>query len=590
MRGSRTGSRAKGRKQTAVERRHAEIAGSTGGLRLTQAGFERREEEWRHQVEVLDIELQQIERQILAAERRRDIALRELNNHQRQIEHSGEVHDFLRDKFTSHQLYLFLQQDTAALHAQMYELALHTARQAQRAFNYERGHTARTFVTPQTWDHLREGLQAGERLQLALREMEHAYLGVNTREYELTKHVSLRLHSPFAFLQLLTTGTCEIDIPEWMFDLDYPGHYLRRIKNVTLTVPAVAGPYTGVHCRLTLLRSTTRIHPHLSDPPHGCCPDGRPGNGYPALPDDPRIVNQYAATEAIATSSGQNDAGMFELNFRDERYLPFEFAGAVSRWRIELPPENNQFDLDTVADVVLHLNFTAREGGELLRAAANEIAQRYLPGAGIRFFDVQRDMTDAWHRFHTRADGSADLPLRLSRAMLPFLTGRRQVLITRIELFFEATGAEHSAHRLVEFLAGAATTTDHRHATNDHPRSATHELRCAASADWPELYHGVLDDIELGPLDRSDERELGTFRFTRPGEISRVFMLCRYEARDVTDRGRTPAVAGAPRWDDRGRDGHTAQSPTLRGTDGRPDTPPPLLAPATPGRSMPTMS
>ena len=37
----------------------------------------------------------------------------------------------------------------------------------------------------------------------------------------------------------------------------------------------------------------------------------------------------YAAREAIATSSGQNDSGLFELNFRDERYLPFEFHGAM---------------------------------------------------------------------------------------------------------------------------------------------------------------------------------------------------------------------------------------------------------------------
>ena len=35
---------------------------------------------------MLGIEIEQIERQILGAERRRDIALRELNNHQRQIE------------------------------------------------------------------------------------------------------------------------------------------------------------------------------------------------------------------------------------------------------------------------------------------------------------------------------------------------------------------------------------------------------------------------------------------------------------------------------------------------------------------------
>ena len=105
---------------------------------------------------------------------------------------------------------------------------------------------------------------------------------------------------------------------------------------------------------------------------------------------------RYAATEAIATSSGQNDSGLFELSFRDERYLPFEFAGAVSRWRIELPPETNFFDLDTLSDVVLHLNYTAREGGDALAAAAAEAARCRLPGDGLRLFDVRRDLSDAW--------------------------------------------------------------------------------------------------------------------------------------------------------------------------------------------------
>ncbi|MET0453846.1 MAG: neuraminidase-like domain-containing protein [Mycobacterium sp.] len=518
----------------------AEIASSNAGLRLSQAGFERREEEWRHQVEILDIDLQQIERQILAGERRRDVALRELNNHQRQVEHSAEVHDFLRDKFTSHALYLFLQQDTAALHSQMYELALHTAHQAQRAFNYERGHTASRFVKPEVWDHLREGLQAGDRLQLALRQMEHAYLAANTRDYELTKHFSLRLHFPLEFLRLASTGVCEVDIPEWMFDLDYPGHFLRRIKNVTLTIPAVVGPYTGVQCRLTLLSSTTRVNPHLADPPHSCCPDGRPGNGYLALPDDPRMVNQYAAAEAIATSSGQNDAGMFELNFRDERYLPFEFAGAVSRWRIELPSENNQFDIDTVADVMLNLHYTAREGGEILRRAATEITQRRLPGAGVRFFDVQRDMGDAWHRFHSRQDGSGDrpLPLRLSRGMFPFLTGQREIRINRIELLFEAAGAVPSAHQLVEFVD-----------TRGEPDcGGIREIRCVASAEWPGLYHGVVD-VDLGPLGGGIERELALFRFAGcPSDVTRAFVFCHYQAHqahqadEVAGGHRSPSI------------------------------------------------
>lgn len=109
------------------------------------------------------------------------------------------------------------------------------------------------------------------------------------------------------------------------------------------------------------------------------------------------MIVQYTAREATATSSGQNDAGLFELNFRDERYLPFEFEGAVSRWRIELPQENNQFDVETLTDVILHLNYTAREGGDVLRQAANELAQRHLPGAGLRFFDMRHEFPDTWH-------------------------------------------------------------------------------------------------------------------------------------------------------------------------------------------------
>ena len=32
-------------------------------------------------------------------------------------------------------------------------------------------------------------------------------------------------------------------------------------------------------------------------------------------------------------------AGMFETNLRDERFLPFEGAGAISSWTLTLPSE-----------------------------------------------------------------------------------------------------------------------------------------------------------------------------------------------------------------------------------------------------------
>ncbi len=157
-------------------------------------------------------------------------ALRQLNNLAQQKQQAAEIQDFLRDKFTNHALYLFLQQETAALHRQMFDIAWCWARQAQRAFQLERELTTQTYLPLNVWDGLHEGLMAGERLSTALRAMEKAYFDQNRREQELVTRLSLRLDFPLAFLQLKATGACEIEIPEWRLDREYPGHYLRRIK------------------------------------------------------------------------------------------------------------------------------------------------------------------------------------------------------------------------------------------------------------------------------------------------------------------------------------------------------------------------
>ena len=90
---------------------------------------------------------------------------------------------------------------------------------------------------------------------------------------------------------------------------------------------------------MTLLSSKDSKYtdPRVDAPSTGCCCDCSVHDGYDACVHDPRIVHMYGAEEAIATSSGQNDSGMFELNLHDERRLPFEFHGAVCRLRIEMP-------------------------------------------------------------------------------------------------------------------------------------------------------------------------------------------------------------------------------------------------------------
>ncbi|MFN0214194.1 MAG: neuraminidase-like domain-containing protein [Saprospiraceae bacterium] len=501
----------------------AEKHSSNGNLELTRAGWERREAEWKHQVDVLTIEIHQIERQILAAERRRDIALLELNNHQQQIENASEVHDFLRDKFTNHALYLWMQQETAALHYKMYELALHCARQAQRAFNFERGHLARNFIPNDLWDNLHEGLLAGERLSLALKQMDKAYYDENTREYEITKHISLRMHDPVQLLRLRETGYCEIELPEWLFDLDKPGHYMRRVKNVTVTLPSVAGPYTSINARLTLLSSKTRVSPKLIHS-EKCCSKPDCSNGYETIPDDSRFVNLYATTEAIATSTGQQDSGMFELNFRDDRYLPFEFAGTDSRWRLELPHENNFFDMSTLTDVVMHLNYTAREGGDLLRKAANDCAQKHLPGDGLRLFDVKQEMTDAWYLFQSDEKKRKELRLALNRSMFPYLPGNQKVWVDGLDIFFETCNPCPSDGMTVQFKVDPAFAD----LLPDECDVDIIEIDCVRSKEWPDLYHGTMR-AKLGPLPHGNAKPFGVFLFPEGIEkLDEVYLVLAY--------------------------------------------------------------
>ena len=72
---------------------------------------------------------------------------------------------------------------------------------------------------------------------------------------------------------------------------------------------------------------------------------------------------------------------MFETNLRDERFLPFEGAGAVSTWRLELPSDFRQFDYTTISDVILHMRYTARQGGDLLGTQASTELREMLEKA-----------------------------------------------------------------------------------------------------------------------------------------------------------------------------------------------------------------
>ncbi len=250
--------------------------------------------------------------------------------------------------------------ELSAVHFQSYRLAWDAARRAERAFQLELGDSKSSFLQPGAWDSLRKGLLAGEKLQHDLRRMEMAYLDQNRRELEITKHISLAQIDPLALIRLRETGLCDFSLSEALFDQDFQGHYFRRIKTVSLTVPCVTGPYTGLNATLTLQSSSVRT---ITTP----IADGYARRDNETDEANSRFVDVIGSSESIVTSNGQNDSGLFEPNLHDERYLPFEGKGVISTWHLEIDPATNAFDLGTISDVIVHLRYTAQDGGTSLK-------------------------------------------------------------------------------------------------------------------------------------------------------------------------------------------------------------------------------
>jgi hypothetical protein len=314
----------------------------------------------------------------------------------------------------------------SGLYFQAYQIAYQQAKGAEKAFQQELGQdqSVATYIQPTYYDSLKKGLLAGEQLGLDLKRMQVAFLEQHKREYELTRHISLRQLDPLALLTLKATGACEVTIPEWLYDLDNPGHYLRRIKSVSLSIPAVTGPFTSVNCTLTLLNSSVRKSSLLQDSQYA-----RQDSA------DERFLDYTDMIQSIVTSSGTNDSGLFETSLRDERYLPFEGSGAISTWRLELPASFRQFDYNTITDIIVHVRYTARPGGALLAEAAVANLEELLGAASVSglamLFSLKHDFPSEWHQFLT---GSGDFVATLKRDYFPYFTQGSQISLAGLQV------------------------------------------------------------------------------------------------------------------------------------------------------------
>lgn len=410
--------------------RQSEFFTFIGTLAAILGGWHRRAQDWELQRALATHDVEQIRRQIKAAEIQVEVARREIQAQRRQIQHNLAVDAFLKSKFTSRELYRWMAGKLAAVYFQTYQMALDYAKAAQRALQFEMGwpEDEARHIGSYYWDSLKKGLLAGEQLQLDLDRLEKAFVEKNRRRLEVTKTISLLLTDPFALLSLIQKGSCEFELSEALFDYDFPGHYCRQIKTVAVSFPAVVGPYENFNATLTQLSHRTVLRPDINAIQYLLTAEG----------DAPASIRaDWRANQQVALSRGVNDSGLFQLNYQDERYLPFEGTGAVSRWRLQINGADGAAHREHLRDVILTLQYTALPGGDDL---AEKVKNALPPVDRARMLNLALDFPEQWQAF--MLNPSRGLKFKLEKSHLPWMTPNAvSALYLHYELTESGTGA-----------------------------------------------------------------------------------------------------------------------------------------------------
>ncbi|PBP80424.1 hypothetical protein CCL16_23755 [Pseudomonas syringae] len=323
--------------------------------------YRRRREEWEIQRNNAEGEIQQIEAQLASLEvRRESTELQKAHLEMQQGQAQAQL-DFLQTKFSNSALYSWLRGRLATIYFQFYDLAVSRCLMAEKAWHWESGKSD-TYIRGGGWQGTWAGLTCGEGLMLNLAQLETARMKWSKRALEITRTVSLAdfyrstlaetdQFELSAAVSALLNGdtppegsaervrldesgalTASITLADLNIVDDYPGGLgdQRRIKQVSVSLPALLGPYQDIQAVLNYTGGGNVLPP-------GC--------------------------DNMAISRGVNDSGQFQPDFNDPRWLPFEGADIREGSMIISFPQaetKQKALLESLNDIILHINYTIR--------------------------------------------------------------------------------------------------------------------------------------------------------------------------------------------------------------------------------------
>ncbi|KVT53810.1 hypothetical protein WK54_18165 [Burkholderia ubonensis] len=324
--------------------------------------YRRRRQEWDIQAKNAQAEMEQINAQLRALDLRMEAANQQIAYLETQQAQAEQQLEFLKNKFSNEALYSWMRGRLSAIYYVFYDLTVSRCRMAEQAFQWETQKDD-SYIKPGAWQDAYGGLLCGEMLMQYLAEMEAAYLIQDARALEVVRTISLAdfyaglpgdtqfdlAEKVVAFIDakggragsdanslLLENGrlSATVTLRDLKIVDDYPANMqlgrLRRIKQLSVTLPALIGPYQDIQAVLSYGGSLAL--------PRGC--------------------------EALAVSRGLDDSGQFELSFNDGRFLPFEGIPVDDGGTLTLAFPNalgkQEAMLRTLNDIVLHIRYTIR--------------------------------------------------------------------------------------------------------------------------------------------------------------------------------------------------------------------------------------
>jgi hypothetical protein len=388
------------------------------------ASYERKVQEWTLQENLAQQDVAIAGEQITIANDNVRVADQELTIAGIQAENAKAVVDFLSNKFTNVELYDWMSDVLEGVYTFFLQQATTMAQLAASQLAFERQEVPRPYIQADYWQAPadgfgssdgkapdRRGLTGSARLLQDIYQLDQYAFDTNKRKLQLTKTISLAQPDPLAFQQFRETGVLPFDTPMEMFDRDFPGHYLRLIRRVRVSVIALIPPSQGIRATLTTTGASRVV----------------------IGGDIFQTVRTHRGPDEVALSSPSNATGLFELDTQPELLLPFEGIGVDTHWELRMPRAANPFDFSTFADVLFTVDYTALNSFDYYQ----QVIQTLRPTLSAdRPYSFRQVFADQWYDLHNPELTATPMTVCFSTTRGDFPPNLEKLKIEHVVLYF----------------------------------------------------------------------------------------------------------------------------------------------------------